>query len=47
MGYQAQEYDDESGEIVDSEEDEEEDDDDFGDVDYESEAEEFDDADDF
>ena len=48
MGYQAQEYDDESGEIVDSEEEEEEeDDDDFGDVDYESEAEEFDDADDF
>ena len=42
MGYQAQEYDDESGEFVDSEDDEEEDD--FSDVGYGAESEDFDDS---
>ena len=46
MGYQAQEYDDESGEFIDSE-DEDDDDDDFSDVGFGSETDEFDNADEF
>ena len=48
MGYQAKEYDDESGDFIDSEdEDADEDEDDFSDVGFESDADDFDSADEF
>ncbi len=45
LGYLAQEYDDESGEFIDSED--EDDDDDFSDVEFGSETDKFDNADEF
>ena len=48
MGYQAQEYDDESGDFVSSDEDDEEDeDDDFGDDGFGEESDEFDSEDEY
>nr|WP_304971682.1 hypothetical protein [uncultured Acetatifactor sp.] len=49
MGYQAQEFDQESGELMSSEEDEDEDEDfeEDEDLDYESDSEDFDGGEDF
>ncbi len=47
MGYQSQEFDDESGELVSSDEDEDDEDEEFDDPAYDAEAEEFDGSDEY
>ena len=47
MGYQSQEFDDESGELISSDEDDDDEDEEFDDPAYDAEAEEFDGSDEY